>query len=178
MVDAFPWNSPCHWVWLMPNLLLEDNGYRDIWNSVSSWEITKCVGKFCIWQLNKMADQVKEVEEVSFESVAPNRRRVPYTVFVTREWAFLLCAEAWMGIYFFRDSWIYNFPSSGNWFSIFFVIRETCIYFRTICEPTTFAGIIFHVFGNFSVIKVRKLHQTRCKTCPFDALADEKRIDN
>ena len=54
----------------------------------------------------------------------------------------------------------------------FFVIREICIYFRVICEPTTFAGIIFHFFGDFSVIKARKLHQTRCKTCPFDELAD------
>ena len=60
----------------------------------------------------------------------------------------------------------------------FFVIREICIYFRMICEPTTFAGIIFHFFGDFSVIKARKLHQTKCKTCPFDALADEKLIDN
>ena len=41
-----------------------------------------------------------------------------------------------------------------------------------IFEPTTFAGIIFHFFGDFSVIKARKLHQTRCKTCPFDELAD------
>ena len=40
-----------------------------------------------------MADQVEEVEEVSVESVAPKIRRVPYTVFVTREWAFLLCVK-------------------------------------------------------------------------------------
>ena len=52
------------------------------------------------------------------------------------------------------------------------MIHEICIYFRVIFEPTTFAGIIF--FGDFSVIKARKLHQTRsrCKTCPFDELAD------
>ena len=31
----------------------------------------------------------------------------------------------------------------------FSVIREICIYFRVICEPTTFAGIIFHFFGEF-----------------------------
>ena len=76
------------------NRLLEDNGYRDISNSVSfnsSWEITKCAGKF--WELNKMADQVEEVEEVSIESVVPNLRRVLYTVFVTREWPFLLCMK-------------------------------------------------------------------------------------
>ena len=54
----------------------------------------------------------------------------------------------------------------------FFVIREICIYFRVIFKPTNFAGIIFHFFGNFSVIKARNLHQTRCKTCPFDELAD------
>ena len=42
-----------------------------------------------------------------------------------------------------------------------------------ICEPTIFAGINWHFFGDFSVIKARKLHQTtRCKTCLFDALAD------
>ena len=40
-----------------------------------------------------MADQVEEVEEVSIESVAPNLRRVLYTVFVTCEWAFLLCVK-------------------------------------------------------------------------------------
>ena len=37
----------------------------------------------------------------------------------------------------------------------FFVIREICIYFRVICEPTTFSGIIFYFFGDFSVIKVQ-----------------------
>ena len=41
-----------------------------------------------------------------------------------------------------------------------FVIREICINLRVICEPTTFAGINFHFFGDFSVIKARKLHQT------------------
>ena len=55
----------------------------------------------------------------------------------------------------------------------FFVIREICINLRVICEPTTFAGINFHFFGDFSVIKARKLHQTTgCKTFLFDALAD------
>ena len=39
----------------------------------------------------------------------------------------------------------------------FFVIREMCFYFRVIFEPTTFAGIIFHFFGDFSVNKARKL---------------------
>ena len=42
-----------------------------------------------------------------------------------------------------------------------------------ICEATTFAGINFHFFGDFSVIKASKLHQTtRCKTCLFDVLAN------
>ena len=54
----------------------------------------------------------------------------------------------------------------------FFLIREICIYFRVIFEPTTFTGIIFHFFGDFSIIKAHKLHQTRCKPCPFDELAD------
>ena len=54
----------------------------------------------------------------------------------------------------------------------FFVIREICFYFRVIFEATTFAGIIFHFFEDFRVLKARKLHQTRCKTCPFYELAD------
>ena len=54
----------------------------------------------------------------------------------------------------------------------FCVIREICIYFRVIFEPSTFAGIIFDFFEDFRVLKAHKLHQTRCKTCPFDELAD------
>ena len=45
----------------------------------------------------------------------------------------------------------------------FFVIREKCIYFRVICELSTFVGIIFHIFGDFSIIKACKLHQTGCE---------------
>jgi len=45
------------------------------------------------------------------------------------------------------------------------MIREKCTYFRVICEPSTFVGIIFHIFGDFSVIKARKLYQTGCKKC-------------
>ncbi len=56
--------------------------------------------------------------------------------------------------------------------SIYFRPRETGIYFRVIFELTTFAGIIFHFFEDFWVLKARKLHQTRCKTCPFDELAN------
>ena len=44
----------------------------------------------------------------------------------------------------------------------FFVIREICISLRVICEPTTFAGILFQLFKDFSVLKARKLHHTRC----------------
>ena len=54
----------------------------------------------------------------------------------------------------------------------FFVFHEICIYFCVIFELMTFAGIIFHFFDDFRVLKARKLHQTRCKTCPFDELAD------
>ena len=80
--------------------------------------------------------------------------------------------ETWITIYFFCDSWIYIFPSSGNWFSIFFVIRELCIYLRVICEPTTFAGIIVHFFleilaslklGNYTKLDVKPAHSTRLR---------------
>lgn len=59
----------------------------------------------------------------------------------------------------------------------FFVNREMCIYLRVICEPSTFAGIIFHFFGDFSVIKARKLHQTGCKKrdgLPFSTSLDAR----
>ena len=45
--------------------------------------------------------------------------RVPYTFFVTPEWAFLACMKHEWGSIFFCDSWIYISPSSGNSFSIF-----------------------------------------------------------
>jgi len=60
-------------------------------------------------------------------------------------------------------------------FFYFFVIREECIYFHVICEPSTFVGIIFHIFGDFSVIKAHKLHQTGCKKrdgLPFSTSLD------
>lgn len=41
--------------------------------------------------------------------------------------------EAWMRIYFPWFPWTFIFPSSGNWFSIFVVIREIYIYLRVIC---------------------------------------------
>ena len=73
MVDAFLWNSRCHWVWLMPNRLLEDNGYRDNWNSVALWEITKTR---CTWGCsgtqNGGSSIAIQVEEVSIASVASN----------------------------------------------------------------------------------------------------------
>ena len=55
---------------------------------------------------------------------------------------------------------------------LFFAIHEICIYLHVTCEPMIFAWIIFHFFGDFSIIKAQKLHQTRCKTCPFDTLVD------
>ena len=82
-------------------------------------------------------------------------KRVPYTFF--REWAFLL----WLRIYFFCDSWIYIFSSSGNWHLL---SRD----FWT----NDFCGNNFSLFWRFLVLKARKLHQTRCKTCPFDELAN------
>ena len=48
-----------------------------------AWEITKCTGKF--WELNKMAGQVEEVEEVSIESVAPNLSNNPAVLNVKPE---------------------------------------------------------------------------------------------
>ena len=74
--------------------------------------------------------------------------------------------------------WFVNlyFPILGKLVFNLFVTCEMCIYFPVICEPTTFAGIICHFFGDFSIIKARKLHQTRWKTCPFDASAHEKLI--
>ena len=44
--------------------------------------------------------------------------------------------------------WLVNlyFSVLGNLVFDFFVIREICIYFHVICEPTTFAGIIFLPF--------------------------------
>jgi len=65
----------------------------------------------------------------------------------------------------------------GKFVFDFFVIREKCIYLRVICEPSTFVGIIFHFFGDFSVIKARKLHQTGCKKrdgMPFSASLDAR----
>jgi len=51
--------------------------------------------------------------------------------------------------------------------SLFFRPQETgfqvfrdlwkIIYLRVIWEPSTFVGIMFHFFGDFSVIKARKL---------------------
>ena len=55
---------------------------------------------------------------------------------------------------------------------IFFLIREIRIYFCVKFETTTFAGIMFSLFGDSSVSNAPKLHQTRCQTCPFDDLAN------
>ena len=92
-------------------------------------------------------------------------QRVPYTFFVTREWSFLLCVKRKCRFIFsvIRESIFFRPRETVFDFS---VIREICIYFRVICEPTTLAGIIF-TFLETSC----KLHQTRCKTYQFDAFA-------
>ena len=58
-----------------------------------------------------------------------------------------------------RESIFYRPRENG--FRVF-VIREICISLRVICEPTTYAGILFQLFKDFSVLKARKLHHTRC----------------
>ena len=57
-----------------------------------------------------------------------------------------------------RESMFFRPRETG--FPFFFVMLETCIILHVICEPATFAGINFHFFGDVSVIKARKLHQT------------------
>ena len=54
----------------------------------------------------------------------------------------------------------------------FFVIREIGIYFSRDFRTNDFRGNNFSLFKDFRVLKARKLHQTRCKTCLFDELAD------
>ena len=54
----------------------------------------------------------------------------------------------------------------------FFVIREIGIYFSRDFRTNDFRGNNFSLFKDFRVLKARKLHQTRCKTCPFVELAD------
>ena len=43
----------------------------------------------------------------------------------------------------------------------FIVICEMCIYFRVICEPTTLAGKVLYVFGDFSVIEARNINYSK-----------------
>ena len=52
----------------------------------------------------------------------------------------------------------------------FFVIREICIYFRVIFEPTTFAGIIFHFFEDFRVLK-RLVNYTKLDVKPAHSMS-------
>jgi len=79
-------------------------------------------------------------------------KRVPYTFFVTREWAFLLCVKREWGFNFsvIRESIFYRPRKNGF---RFFVIREICISLRVICEPTTFAGILFQLV-NYTILDV------------------------
>ena len=100
----------------------------------------------------------------------------PLPFFVTREWALFLCVKRERGFIFsvIRES-------------IFFRSRETdfrcfsrsvkMFYLHVICETSTFVGIIFHFFGDFSVIKARKLDQTGCKKrdgMPFSTSLDAR----
>ena len=65
--------------------------------------------------------------------------------------------DAWMGIFAWNVNedlffpWIVNlyFSVLGKMVLDFFVIRQMCIYFRVIFEPTTFEGTIFHFFWRF-----------------------------
>ena len=98
--------------------------------------------------------------------------RVPYTFFVTCEWAFLLCVKREWGFIFSVICESIYLSYLGKLVFDFFVFHEICIYFCVIFELMTFAGIMFYFFDDFRVLKARKLHQTRCKTCPFDELAD------
>ena len=107
------------------------------------------------WNKNKHSKSIL-VDRVS-------SRRVPYTFFVTREWAFLLCVKREWGFIFsvIRGSTFFrpretSFRFFRDPWNMHFLSRD--------CEPTTFAGITFHFCRDFSVIKARKLHQTRCKT--------------
>jgi len=59
--------------------------------------------------------------------------------------------------------------------SIFFRPQETGFQFFHDHEPSTFVGIIFHIFGDFNVIKACKLHQTGYKKrdgLPFSTSLD------
>lgn len=72
--------------------------------------------------------------------------------------------------------WFVNPYFSILWKLIFdfFVIHEICIYLHIICEPTTFVRIIFHFFGDLSIIKPRKLHQTRSKTWELTTVTENQ----
>ena len=91
---------------------------------------------------------------------------------------FSVC-ETWMRIYFYRDSWIYIFPSSGNWLR-FFVISEICNYFKWFMNHQLSGNnfsLFFGDFRHFSVIKARKLNQNGCKKgddLPFSTSLDAR----
>lgn len=56
-------------------------------------------------------------------------------------------------LYFFRDSWMGIFTLREEWMRIYF-FRDSwlLLYFHMICELTTFAGIIFYFFWDFSIL--------------------------
>ena len=65
------------------------------------------------------------------------------------------------------------FSVLGKLVFLFFVIREIYINLRVICEPTTFAGIDFHILEILASLKlVNYTKLIDVKTCLFDVLAD------
>ena len=63
------------------------------------------------------------------------------------------------------------FPSSGTGFLFFSWSVKYALNFAFFFKPTTIARKNSHLFGDFSVIKARKLHQIRSKTCLFETLS-------
>ena len=90
---------------------------------------------------------------IDFKILLLTYKRVPYTFFVTREWAFLLCVKREWGFNFsvIRESIFYRPWENGF---RFFVIREISISLRVICEPTTFAGILFSFLKILASLKL------------------------
>ena len=70
-----------------------------------------------------------------------------------REWAFLLYVKREWGFNFsvIRESIFYRPRENGF---RFFVIREISISLRVICEPTTFAGILFSFLKILASLKL------------------------
>ena len=65
-----------------------------------------------------------------------------------------------------------------NWFSVFSWSVKYAFTFAWFLNQRLLWEYFFSFFGDFSVIKARKLHQTRSKTCPFEAFAREGLMAN